>query len=213
MRTSQKINESFKLPPSQKTVLVRGNGPWWVCFFTKLWSHESTAYRRMSPECRRSLIIFELPASMWHIMHTEMDHVVLFYLTSNHQCCFAEPWQTRVCADKSELHLKWNAYWPLGESQNTYGGCQLKLSARRGRAVFIRNASLRITFSKPHPVLLTHSQISWNSHKMKSTRVCPDYWIKAPNWNTKNQYRTFAIQRTLRHKSEYDTKELTCWDR
>lgn len=52
------------------------------------------------------------------------------------------------------------------------------------KAILLCTTPLGITFSKPHPEPLLHSQVSWNSHKMKSSRVCLDYRIVTPNWNT-----------------------------
>lgn len=138
---------------------------------------------------------------MCHFNDTEMDLVVLFYLKSTTSVDFPEP-DRHVCTDKSVLHLKWNAYWYLGESQNTYVLCCCEAECEEGKAVFTSTASLRITFSKPHPVLFTRSRVSWNSHKMKSTRVCRDDWIKAPNWNPKAN-----IGNLQESKTEFDTPE------
>lgn len=68
-------------------------------------------------------------------------------------------------------------------------------SCEAAKVVFVCAASLRITFSSTsscaaHP----GSQVSWNSHKMKSTRVCRDYWKKVPNQRVQNKYRTFENQ-------------------
>lgn len=127
VRNSQKKNESLKLPPSQKTVLVRGNRPWGsVCSLYCGVTNQQACYSRSSPDshkCRRLLIIN--PRSPRDTL-TEMDFVALLYLKSNTSVNFTEP-DRHVCADKSELHLKWNAYWPLGESQHTYGPSALPL--------------------------------------------------------------------------------------
>lgn len=84
-----------------ETVLVRGNRPWGVCFFTVLWSHESTdlcCYSRLSPDppqCRQSLIIsFHL-----HATHNaaEMDSVLLFNLKSTSSVDFIAPDMRDTC--------------------------------------------------------------------------------------------------------------------
>lgn len=134
MTNSQNINESLKLPPSQKTVSVRGNRPWGaVCSLNCGVANQQTCVVtvgcRLIPLNAGDRSSFSTPGLHVTYNVTEMDFAVLFYLKSTTSVDFTEP-DRHVCADKSELRLKWNAYWSLGESQSTYGMSALLLRSR-----------------------------------------------------------------------------------
>lgn len=87
--------------------------------------------------------------------------------------------------------------------------CSCEAECEEKKAVFMRAASLRTTFSSTssraaHP----GSQVSWNPHKMKSNRACRDYWKKAPNQRARNKYRLFKITLNLSWTTKHGTRHL-----
>lgn len=113
-------------------LLVRGNSPWGVCSLycgvTNQQTCVVTVGCRPSPQSAEDRSSFLTPGLHVTCNVTEKDFAVLFYLKSTTSVDFNQP-DRHMCADKSELHLKWNAYWSLGESQNTYGLTALLLQS------------------------------------------------------------------------------------
>lgn len=154
---------------------------------------------------------FQPRASMWHMMTHGWN--LPRCSISDHPPAMISNRLSDMCVCTYQLSISSGMH--TGRWERSLSLCSHETECEEGKSVFICAASLKKTFSKPHPALLTQSQVSWNSYKMKSTWVCPDYWTKAPNWNTKTNAGNLKWNPSLagQQNKTPNSSELFYWER